>query len=200
MFYKAGLSLSFFLQHPELLSANSHIRTEVGQVLNELLVLVRDVSLYYHTRISALSLVEISIDFSSVFFKNIFAFYQRKDHIIDALWECRLGDDCASIRATRQWLDTHDTIARTIICEQLAANTCRHDHTCEWIGRPLLDFSRGTEDVLAITGPSGSGKSILAGWIVERLQKPLDKKIYETLSVTIGTFFIVTQASVFLAC
>src|SRR5437868_478707 len=107
MFYKAGLSLSFFLQHPELLSANSHIRTEVGQVLNELLILVRDVSLYYHTRISALSSAEISIDFSSVFSKNIFAFYQRKDHIIDALWECRLGDDCTSIRASRQWLDTH---------------------------------------------------------------------------------------------
>jgi ABC-type lipoprotein export system ATPase subunit len=54
------------------------------------------------------------------------------------------------------------------------------------MGRPLLDFSRSTEDVLAITGPSGSGKSILAGWIVERLQKPLDKKMYETLSSTIG--------------
>jgi ABC-type multidrug transport system fused ATPase/permease subunit len=186
MFYKAGLSLSFFLQHLELLSANSHIRTEVGQVLNELLILVRDVGLYYRTRISTLSSAEVSIDFSSVFSKNIFAFYRRKDHIIDALWECRLGDDCANVRVIRQWLDTHDNIARTVIREQLAANSRRHEHTCEWMGRPLLDFSRGTEDVLAITGPSGSGKSILAGWIVERLQKPLDKKMYETLSVTIG--------------
>jgi ABC-type multidrug transport system fused ATPase/permease subunit len=196
MFYKAGLSLSFFLQHPELLSANSHIRTEVGQVLNELLILVRDVGLYYRTRISALSSAEISIDFSSVFSKNIFAFYRRKDHIIDALWECRLGDDCANVRVIRQWLDTHDNIARTVIREQLAANSRRHEHTSEWMGRPLLDFSRSTEDVLAITGPSGSGKSILAGWIVERLQKPLDKKMYETLSVTIGAFLGIIQASV----
>jgi len=187
MFYKAGLSLSFFLQHPELLSANSHIRTEVGQVLNELLVLVRDVSLYYHTRISTLSSAQVSIDFSSVFSKHILSFYKRKDHIIDALWECRLGDDCANLRIIRKWLDTHDNITRSVIREQSAANGHRHEHTCEWMGRPLLDFSRSTEDVLAITGPSGSGKSILAGWIVERLQKPLDKKMYETLSSTIGT-------------
>ena len=188
MFYKAGLSLSFFLQHHELLSANSHIRTEVGQVLNELLVLVRDVSLYYRTRISALSSADVSIDFSSVFSKNILAFYKRKDHIIDALWEGKLGDDCANVRIIRQWLDAHDTIARIVIREQLAANSRHHEHTCEWMGRHLLDFSRGTDDVLAITGPSGSGKTVLAGWVVERLQKPLNKKMYETLSVTIGMF------------
>lgn len=188
MFYKAGLSLSFFLQHHELLSVNSHIRTEVGKVLNELLILVRDVSLYYGTRINALSSTEVSIDFSSVFAKNIFAFYKRKDQIIDALWECRLGDDCANVRVIRQWLDIRDNSTRTAIRERVAANSRRHEHTCEWIGRPLLDFSRSTDDVFAITGSSGSGKSILAGWILERLQKPLDKKIYATLSITMGKF------------
>ena len=160
-------------------------------------MLVRDVSLYYRTRISALSSADVSIDFSSVFSKNILAFYKRKDHIIDALWECKLGDDCVNVRIIRQWLDAHDTIARIVIREQLAANSRRHEHTCEWMGRHLLDFSRGTDDVLAITGPSGSGKTVLAGWVVERLQKPLNKKMYETLSVTIGMFLRLFQTSGF---
>ncbi len=188
MFYKVGLSLFFFLQYNTLLSANSQIRTEVGQALNELLVLVRDVSFYYHTRISGLSSGEVSIDFSSVFSKNISAFYSRKDRVIDAMWECRLGDDCANVRVIRQWLDIRDNITRTIVRQRIAASSRRDEYTCEWMGRYLLDFTRGTEDVLAITGPSGSGKTVLAGWIVERLQTPLDKKRHETLSIIIGTF------------
>lgn len=180
--------MSFFLQHHELLSVNSHIRTEVGQVFNELLVLVRDVSLYYRTRITALSFTEVSFDFSSVFGKNITAFSKRKDHIIDAMWECRVGDDCSNVRIIRQWLVVRDNISRIVIRERVAASSRRDEYTCEWMGRPLLDFSRGNDDVLAITGPSGAGKSLLAGWIVERLQRPLDKERYETLSIAIGKF------------
>jgi ABC-type multidrug transport system fused ATPase/permease subunit len=188
VFYELGLSLSFFLQHHELLSVNSQIRTEVGQTFNELLILVRDVSLYYRTRISALSSTEVSVDFHSVFGKNISTFYRRKDHIIDAMWECRLGDECSNVRVIRQWLDIRDTIIRAVIRERAATSSRRDEYTCEWIERPLLEFSRGGEKILAITGPSGCGKSILAGWIVERLQRPLGKKTHETLSITIGTF------------
>jgi hypothetical protein len=181
-FYKVGLSLFFFLQHNALLSANPHIRTEVGQALNELLVLVRDVSFYYRTRLSS---SEVSIDFSSVFGKNISAFYYRKDRIIDAMWECRLGDDCANVRAIRQWLDIRDNITRTIVRQRVTASSRRDEYTCEWMEIPLLEFARGTEDVLAITGPSGSGKTVLAGWIVERLQTILGKKRHDTISITV---------------
>jgi hypothetical protein len=186
VFYKAGLSLSFFLQHYELLSANSYIRTEVGHAFNDLLVLVREVSLFYRSRISTLSSTEASFDFNSVFGKSISAFYRRKDHIIDGMWECRLGDDCANVRVIRQWLGIRDNIIRNIIHDRVTAASCRDEHTCEWMQTPLLDFSRGKEDVFAITGPSGCGKTILAGWIVERLQTRLGKKMHMTLSVTIG--------------
>jgi ABC-type glutathione transport system ATPase component len=107
------------------------------------------------------------------------------------MWECRLGNDCANVRVIRQWLEIRDNITRNIIRERVAAGRRRDEYTCEWMGRPLLDFSRGTDDVFAITGPSGSGKSILAGWILERLQRPLDKKIHATLSLIIGKFLAI---------
>jgi ABC-type dipeptide/oligopeptide/nickel transport system ATPase component len=56
-----------------------------------------------------------------------------------------------------------------------------------WLQKTLLDFSRGTDEVLAITGDSGSGKSFPWGWTVEQLQRRLGKKIHETLSITIDT-------------
>ena len=35
---------------------------------------------------------------------------------------------------------------------------------------------------MAISGPAGSGKSTLCGWIIERLQRPLGKRTFETLT------------------
>jgi cytidylate kinase len=35
---------------------------------------------------------------------------------------------------------------------------------------------------LAISGPAGSGKSTLCGWIIEKLQRPLGKRTFKTLT------------------
>jgi hypothetical protein len=53
---------------------------------NDLLMLMRDVALHYRFQISALSSNEVTLDFNSLFGRNIDAPYARKDHIIDAMW------------------------------------------------------------------------------------------------------------------
>jgi hypothetical protein len=75
MFWKLGLSLQFFLRHKDILSANSRIRREVGHAFNALLTLVREVSIYYHARIAAITSNEISIDFNNVFGTYVDDFY-----------------------------------------------------------------------------------------------------------------------------
>ena len=167
---------------------NSHIRAEVGQAFNDLLKLVRDVTLHYRVQISTLSSMEVVLDFNIVFGRNIEAFYGRKDHIIDAMWACKIEDDSLNIHAIRKWLSTRDSTTRKVISDRTAAKGRRDEYTCEWFQRHLLDFSRSDDDVLGITGPSGCGKSILWGWIVERLQRPLGKKSHETLSLIIGMY------------
>ena len=156
-------------------------------MFNELLILVRDVGLYYRVKISTSTSTEVSVDFNSVFGKNIDAFYRRKDHIIESMWESILGDDSVNLQVIRKWLGIHDSIVQTVLNDRTEENNHRDEYTCEWFQRPLLDFSRGHDDVLAITAASGCGKSFLAGWIIERLQRPLGKKTHSTLSVSIGT-------------
>jgi hypothetical protein len=187
VFYKAGLSLSFFLQHNELLFFNSHIRTEVGQAFNDLLNLVREVTLYYSIQLSAIS-TEVVLDFNSLFGRHIEAFYGRKDHIIEAMWACKIDGDSVNIHAIRTWLSIRDSTTRKVLRDRAAAKGRRDEYTCQWFERHLLDFSHGNGDVLAVTGPSGCGKSMLWGWIVERLQRVLGKKTHATLSLTIGMF------------
>ena len=187
VFYKLGLSLSFFLRHESLLHIDSHIRMEMGHACNALLILVREVSIYYYSRISSISSSEVTIDFNSVFGRYMEAFYRSKNHITDSMWENTLGDDFSvDIREIRKSLGPRDRVLQAILDDRLAAKGHRDEYTCEWFHRYLVDLSRGKDDVLAVTGPAGSGKSVIADWVVERLQRPLGRKTYQTLSYTIG--------------
>lgn len=186
MLYKVGLSLSFFLKHSELLSANRQIRTQVGEAFNDLLMLVRDITLHYYVQINTLSANEVSLDFNQIFGRAVDSFYSRKNRIIDCMWSSRIDDESINIHAIRMWLSIHDVTTRNYLRDREAAKARRDEYTCDWVQRSLLDFTRGNDDVLAITGPSGSGKNMLSGWILERLQRPIGKKTYETLSLSIG--------------
>jgi hypothetical protein len=182
-----ALSLSFFLQHRDLLSINGHIRSEVGHAFNELLMLVRDVALHYHVQINQISSTEVTIDLNGLFGNHIDAFYRRKDHIIDAMWAACKGDvDSATINSVRMWLGVRDATVRTVLSDRSASRSRRDEYTCEWFQRPLLDFTRGNSGILAITGSSGCGKSVIASWVLERLQRPLGRKTHETMFLTIG--------------
>ena len=160
---------------------------EVGHAFNTLLVLVREVSLYYFLRINSISSSGVTIDFNSVFGRYMETFQRNKINITDALWENTLGDDFSiDIRASRNWLLPRDRVLKTILDDHLNVTGHRDEYTCEWFHRYLMDFTRGKDDVLAVTGPAGSGKSVIADWVVGRLQRPLGRKIYQTLSYTIG--------------
>ena len=160
---------------------------EVGHAFNALLVLVREVSLYYYSRVNSISSSDVIIDFNSVFGRHMETFQRNKNHITDAMWENTLGDDFSvDIRTSRKWLGPRDRVLKSILDDRLTARGHRDEYTCEWFHRYLVDFAQGKDDVLAVTGPAGSGKSVIAGWVVGRLQRPLGRKTYQTLSCTIG--------------
>ncbi|KAL9606785.1 MAG: hypothetical protein Q9179_000075 [Wetmoreana sp. 5 TL-2023] len=185
LFYRLGLSISMLLRDNVLLSANSRIRTEVGQAFNTLLIIVREVSLYYSYRLRS-SVHDTSFDFNTLFGGQIAAFRKRKSHIVDAMWEHVLGDEAAmETRNLRKWLGPRDPGSQKLLKKDDTAPADRDEYTCEWFQSHLLAFSRSDEDIFAIHGPTGCGKSVLSSWVVERLQRPLGKKAYVTLSCTI---------------
>lgn len=162
----------------------------MGQAFNDMVLLVSDVAIHYRGAASG-SYVEVNFDFNIKFGKHMEKFYRRKNHITDAMWEYQLDDSVSiDIRTIRKWLSTRDNTIQSILDDRLSARGQRDEYTCDWFQRHLLDFSRNKDDVFAITGPPGCGKSVLAGWIIERLQRPLGRKTHATLSYMIGTYSI----------
>lgn len=165
---------------------------EVGQAFNDMLLLVNDVAIHYRGATSGSH--DVYFDFNVKFGRHMEAFYRRKNHIADAMWEYQLDDSVSiDIRTIRKWLSTRDNTIQSILDDRSSARGQRDEYTCDWFQRRLLDFSRGKDDVFAITGPSGCGKTVLAGWIVERLQRPLGRKTHATLSYMIGTFLLLER-------
>ena len=158
----------------------------MAQGLNSILLLVHDVTFYYHRQLRGTSR-DTRIDFNDVFGKKIAAFYQLKNHIVDAMWEYTLGDEAAmEVRVLRKWLGPQNTGMQKLLKADESAPSQRGEFTCEWFQSHLLAFSRSKNDTLAAHAPTGSGKSVLASWIVERLQRSIGKKTYVTLSCTLG--------------
>ena len=186
MFYHLGLSLSLLLRDSTLLAADGEIRLEVGQTLNDLLMLVSQVSIHYRVKAYGESR-EKRFDFYDAFGQQLVSFHQRKNHIIDSMWQYSLGNAAQmDVRALRKWLGPRDRTLQRLIKDDDFAPGKRDEYTCEWFQSHLLAFSRSKDDTLLMYGPAGCGKSVLSTWIFERLQRPLGKKSYVTLSCTVG--------------
>ena len=187
VFYKLGLSIAFLLRRDKLLTASGFLRIEVSRSLNDLLVLVRDVSLFYRVKLFS-GVHETAFDFNTVFGRQVSTFSQRRAAIVNAMWEQVLGHQSSTqILTVRNWLQPRDRSLRKLVTEPEAAAGRRDEFTCEWFQSHLLAFTRSQDDVLSLQGPSGCGKSVLAGWIIERLQRPLGKKSFDLVSCTVGT-------------
>ena len=111
--------------------------------------------------------------------------WQRRDAITTRVWMLKLGHRCSglSLDVIRRYLQpTRST--RGAFYDRVSESIQRTEDTCEWLKAPLVDFFRSQEKALVITGDVGSGKTVLAAWIKERLQRPLDRKQWSTLGYT----------------
>jgi len=91
----------------------------------------------------------------------------------------------------REFLTPHDRITRMLAVTRNIRKP-RADFTCEWFDRHLTDFWRSGKESLIVTGQPGSGKSILSGWVVERLQAATGRRATEVMTYTCGMCRIVS--------
>lgn len=98
-----------------------------------------------------------------------------------------MADTTYDVQTIREWLAPNDLILRRLLANGGASRT---EYTCEWFEKHLMNFSKSQNDLFRVIGGSGCGKSVLATWIIERLQRPLGRRTFDVLSVKIGESFL----------
>lgn len=90
------------------------------------------------------------------------------------------------VNSVRSWLAPEDRVL-----SHLAENTSQLAHereelTCLWMGPYLTRFLKSESTTLSFSGKPGSGKTVLASVIVDRLQDQIGGVTYKTLFVPIS--------------
>lgn len=167
-----------------MFNSSREVKETLAHLYCDIVELVGDIAVYYRRKISTLKPHEtVTINFESTFGASMAGIWKRRDHLTSRLWSLRLYSKSyhLSLEAVRRRLKS-DRSVQGAFYDQVHESLKRAEDTCEWLKPNLVEFFRGSEKALTITGDPGSGKTVLAGWVKERLQRPLDHVQYSTLT------------------
>ncbi|KAK3331850.1 hypothetical protein B0T19DRAFT_367021 [Cercophora scortea] len=184
--YQLTLLISHVSQIHDLFHASREVKETVAHLYCDVVELVGNISVHYRKTIGNLAANKsVTINFEATFGHAMGEIWLRRDLIAAKMWSLKLGHRALglSLEFIRRQLQ-NDRSTRGNFYDQVAESLGRAEDTCEWLRSPLVEFFRSNDKALTITGDSGTGKTILAGWIKERLQSPLDHVQYSTLMYT----------------
>ena len=87
----------------------------------------------------------------------------------------------------RRYLAPQDRTTQALMSDRISSRHHRAEFTCEWAAERLTDFARSRDNVLLITGKEYSGKSVLAGWIADRIRNTKGRLAHEIVSFSIDS-------------
>ncbi|KAJ5322016.1 uncharacterized protein N7506_011146 [Penicillium brevicompactum] len=191
-FYSTSSSLVNLLERTELFSVSQEIKDQLVEALADLVSLVASVSTRFQLAINALTEGYISINVYETFTNQIESFRDRCGKISDSMWRHQLVNESKDpelvsvVKSIRTWLSPEDRVL-----SHLAENTShlayeREEMTCLWMNPYLTHFLKSDKHALAFTGAPGSGKTVLASVIVDRLQDHIGGVTYKSLFVPIN--------------
>ncbi|KAK4454286.1 hypothetical protein QBC34DRAFT_317381 [Podospora aff. communis PSN243] len=181
--YELSLLILHVSQIHDIYHSSREVKETVAQLYCDVVDLVGNISIHYRRQISGLSAGKsVTVDFDAVFGGDLAAIWKRRDVLTSKMWSLKLGyrNSGLSLKSIRHHLK-HDRSVQGSFYDQVAESMKRAEDTCEWVKSPLIEFFRGSDKALTITGDSGTGKTVLAGWIKERLQRPLDHTQFSAL-------------------
>ncbi|KAI1078539.1 hypothetical protein F5B20DRAFT_582167 [Whalleya microplaca] len=186
--YELAELLDDTLELRDVFLSSEAISHDLGEVLICLVNLLGDIAVFYRRRINRLSGTVATIDFDREFGSHLEVIGSKRGHLLHSIWNYKLGGDRATsdIESLHRKLGASRTNIKSYVYGRIHDKKSRAEGTCEWIEEDLVDFIGRGEDILAITGNAGCGKSMLAAWVRHRLQRPiahLERK-QETVSFT----------------
>ncbi|KAL6242158.1 hypothetical protein RBB50_011070 [Rhinocladiella similis] len=191
-FFKCSLDLIALLDRVELFNASFDINEQLVLAYADLVTLVSDVSLRFYQAIRSPSGSDEAIDIYSAFSNTIESFQSRRDKIVESMWKYQLSqenidmDSLVPFKSLRSWLSIQDSILKYKWGDHTMLVNDRQQLTCLWAQPYLTRFLNSGKGSLAITGPPGSGKTVLAGTIVDTVQRIHSKNSYTVLFIPIN--------------
>lgn len=181
--YELSLLILHVSQIHEVFYSSRDVQEAVAHLYCDIVAFVGRICIHYAREISNLAVGKsVTVSFNAVFQNDLTAIWKQRDYVTAKMWALRLGcrNSGLSLQSIRRYLK-NDRSVKGSFYDQVAESMKRAEDTCEWLKGPLVEFFRSDDRVLTITGESGTGKTVLAGWIKERLQRPLDHTQYSTL-------------------
>ncbi|RMZ83471.1 hypothetical protein DV737_g1596, partial [Chaetothyriales sp. CBS 132003] len=191
-FFKCSLDLIALLDRVELFNVSFEINEQLVLAYSDLVTLVSDVALRFYQAILNSRDPVVSIEIYTAFAGTIESFQSRRDKIVESMWKYQLSQENMdtehhpAIKTLRSWLAAEDSVLKYKLGDHTSLVNDRQQLTCLWAQPYLTKFLNSREGTLAITGPPGSGKSVLAGTIVDTVQRQSARKSYAVLFVPVN--------------
>ncbi|KAJ5833009.1 NACHT domain protein [Penicillium riverlandense] len=191
-FYSTSSTLVNLLARTELFSVSQEIKEQLILALSDLVTLVASVSTHFHKAIRELTTTSISVNIYDTFPGQIQSFRERCGKIAESMWRHQLAkenidtDRVSVVQSVRSWLAPEDRVL-----SHLAENIShlaheREELTCLWMSSYLTRFLKSPATTLSFSGKPGSGKTVLASVIVDRLQEQIGGVTYNALFIPIN--------------
>ncbi|RAH77834.1 NACHT domain protein [Aspergillus japonicus CBS 114.51] len=192
-FYSTSMALVNLLERIELFNVTQEIREQLVLALADLVTLVASVATYFHQAIRGMTGNSATVNIYAKFPGQIQAFRQRCEKIAESMWKHQLqekgldGARVSDVKTIRSWLAPEDTVLANVAETTSHLAHDREEMTCVWVGPHLTRFLRNRQQkTFAITGKSGSGKTVLSSVIVDHLQHPIGGVMHKTLYIPIN--------------
>jgi hypothetical protein len=186
--YELAMLLSNVGQLRDLEHMSAPIKENAAHIFCDLVSLTGDIAVHYSQKIAGLKAgLSVAIDFDHSFGNQITDIWRAKQALYDQIWAYKLGRKRFSItiESLRDRLSSSaEASVRSTLYDEVADSLERSEDTCHWVKHQLTQFLHSNDQVLSVTGPAGSGKSMLAEWVQERLSRPLDHQNYVTIDHT----------------
>lgn len=186
--YELGLLVSQITQIPGIFESTKEIKASISNLYSELVGLAGCISVHYRNHIFNLGPKHqtVTLNLNDLFGGDIDSIWASKTALYDRIWSQSLGKKHfpLTLAELRHRLNPESEAFRHALYAELAEDLERAEDTCEWVKSDLVDYLQSNEKILTVTGAPGSGKTVLADWIEERLQRPLNDTTYSVLLYT----------------
>ncbi|EUC45871.1 hypothetical protein COCMIDRAFT_5004 [Bipolaris oryzae ATCC 44560] len=187
IFYKFAMSFHSVLHRSELLAASPEIREQICLLYADLISLVVDVGIQFYYAAKGMSSNSTSLDIFEQFGDTIESFRTRQNTVIELIWQSQIENEVfeegesIDVQHLSRWLASQDRVIAAITRDHETYVDNQAEFTCLWFNKHLTRFFHSQNRIFLVTGQSGAGKTTLAGSIVERLQRPMNRQQYDTL-------------------